>query len=298
MSIFFFYVTFVEIFVSIMQQQSHPILYRLNRIIFGTTTREGRIFDIILLIAITLSMLVVVFESVNNLPDSYRKFLWATEWVFTTLFTIEYVLRIMVSTKKSAYIFSYMGIIDLLSIVPTYISLFLPGGQFLTVVRGLRLLRIFRILKMIQYVKEIQMILQSIRKSLPKISIFMLFIAILVVILGTLMYVVEGNSNGFKDIPNSIYWAIVTLSTVGYGDITPITPLGKIIASIIMLTGYGIIAVPSGILTAEIILEKKETEKKERWSNKNNNHQQCNTCKTKQVMSNYCHNCGSKMSLK
>jgi voltage-gated potassium channel len=270
---------------------------RLYTIIFGTTTRAGRLFDIVLLFLIMGSIIVVVMESITQLPPHYLTVLHYLEWFFTLLFSIEYLLRIYVSHKKLAYIFSYMGIIDLLSIVPTYISLFLPGGQFLTVVRGLRLLRVFRILKMIHYVKQIQIILHSIRRSIPKISIFMLFIAILVVILGTLMYVVEGNSNGFKDIPNSIYWAIVTLSTVGYGDITPVTPLGKIIASVIMLTGYGIIAVPSGILTAEMVLERKATAKKKAKKEKQQQKTTCTACGNKELLGAYCHVCGQKAEL-
>lgn len=231
---------------------------KLRIVIFGTNTKAGRRFDLILLWVILLSIIVVIIESVASIHSAYEKELMIVEWAFTIVFSIEYILRIWISNKPSKYIFSFMGVIDLLSILPTFLSLLFVGGQYFMVVRGLRLLRIFRILKMVNYLKEIRVLLNSLKNSLPKIGIFMLFILILVTILGSLMYVIEGNENGFKDIPNSIYWAIVTLATVGYGDITPITPLGKILASVIILIGYGIIAVPTGIITSEIIKEGRK----------------------------------------
>lgn len=235
---------------------------KLHEIIFKTDTKAGRRFDIWLLYLILISILIVVIESVQTIKESHSLLFYTLEWIITVVFTLEYILRLYAAKDKKKYFLSYMGIIDLISFLPTYIGLLLPGGQYFLVVRGLRLLRVFRILKMINYIKEIGVLLQSIKNSWPKISIFMLFILILVTILGSIMYVIEGPSSGFTDIPNSIYWAIVTLATVGYGDITPVSPLGKIIASVIILIGYGIIAVPTGIITTEIIKEGRKQENK------------------------------------
>jgi len=267
----------------------------LRVIIFGTNTKAGRRFDLILLWVILLSIFVVIIESVVSIHSKFEKELVILEWVFTIVFTMEYFIRIWISRKPIRYILSYMGIIDLLSILPTFLSLLFVGGQYFLVVRGLRLLRVFRILKMVNYLKEIRVLINSLKNSLPKIGIFMLFILILVTILGSLMYVIEGNENGFKDIPNSIYWAIVTLATVGYGDITPITPLGKILASIIILIGYGIIAVPTGIITSEIIKEGKrdvEELKKEKEVQP-----KCANCSFVQIdtKAKFCSRCGNKL---
>lgn len=269
--------------------------YKLHQIIFKTDTKAGRRFDIGLLWLILTSILIVVLESVQTLRNEYHIVFYSLEWIITILFTLEYFLRIYVAKNRMRYVFSYIGFIDLISFLPTYISLLLPGGQYFLVVRGLRLLRIFRILKMVNYIKEIGVLLQSIKNSWPKISIFMLFILILVTILGSIMYLIEGPSNGFTDIPNSIYWAIVTLATVGYGDITPVSPLGKIIASFIILIGYGIIAVPTGIITTEIIKEGRKQENKTK--SKQTGCSKCTTCQYYQPDLNgiFCSRCGTKL---
>ncbi len=268
---------------------------KLHEIIFKTDTKAGRRFDIWLLYFILISILIVVIESVQTIKDNYRLLFYTLEWTVTIIFTLEYILRLYAAKDKKKYFLSYMGIIDLISFLPTYIGLLFPGGQYFLVVRGLRLLRVFRILKMANYIKEIGVLLQSIKNSWPKISIFMLFIIILVTILGSTMYVIEGPSNGFTDIPNSIYWAIVTLATVGYGDITPVSPLGKIIASVVILIGYGIIAVPTGIITTEIIKESRKQENKNKSKQPGN--KQCISCQYYQPDLNgiFCSRCGTKL---
>jgi voltage-gated potassium channel len=268
---------------------------KLHEIIFKTDTKAGRRFDIWLLYFILISILIVVIESVQIIKDNYSLLFYTLEWTVTIIFTLEYILRLYAAKDKKKYFLSYMGIIDLISFLPTYIGLLFPGGQYFLVVRGLRLLRVFRILKMANYIKEIGVLLQSIKNSWPKISIFMLFIIILVTILGSTMYVIEGPSNGFTDIPNSIYWAIVTLATVGYGDITPVSPLGKIIASVVILIGYGIIAVPTGIITTEIIKESRKQENKNKSKQPGN--KQCISCQYYQPDLNgiFCSRCGTKL---
>ncbi len=268
---------------------------KLHEIIFKTDTKAGRRFDIWLLYFILISILIVVIESVQTIKDNYSLLFYTLEWTVTIIFTLEYILRLYAAKDKKKYFLSYMGIIDLISFLPTYIGLLFPGGQYFLVVRGLRLLRVFRILKMANYIKEIGVLLQSIKNSWPKISIFMLFIIILVTILGSTMYVIEGPSNGFTDIPNSIYWAIVTLATVGYGDITPVSPLGKIIASFVILIGYGIIAVPTGIITTEIIKEGRKQENKNKSKQPGN--KQCISCQYYQPDLNgiFCSRCGTKL---
>ena len=268
---------------------------KLHEIIFKTDTKAGRRFDIWLLYFILISILIVVIESVQTIKDNYSLLFYTLECTVTIIFTLEYILRLYAAKDKKKYFLSYMGIIDLISFLPTYIGLLFPGGQYFLVVRGRRLLRVFRILKMANYIKEIGVLLQSIKNSWPKISIFMLFIIILVTILGSTMYVIEGPSNGFTDIPNSIYWAIVTLATVGYGDITPVSPLGKIIASVVILIGYGIIAVPTGIITTEIIKESRKQENKNKSKQPGN--KQCISCQYYQPDLNgiFCSRCGTKL---
>lgn len=229
---------------------------RLHRIIFGTDTREGRLFDISLMIFITLSVLVVFLDSMRIIHESAGKLLFIAEWIFTIIFTIEYIFRIITTRKPFSYIFSFYGIIDLLSVLPSYLSLIFTGGQLLIVIRTLRLLRIFRVLKLGRYLWASSFLLVALKESRHKLTVFLWFIIIIVVVMGSIMYLVEGPENGFTNIPDSIYWAIVTLTTVGYGDISPMTPLGKFIASIIMIIGYGVIAVPTGIFTAELARTK------------------------------------------
>ncbi len=225
---------------------------RLHEIIFEADTRAGRLFDLILLWLIVASVVVVMLESISSLREDFGEAFYYIEWIFTVLFTIEYILRLISVRRPLAYAFSFFGVIDLLAIVPGYLSLLLPGTQYLLTIRILRLLRIFRILKLAEYISEARVITTALRASRRKISVFMLAVLSIVTVVGSLMYVVEGEQNGFTDIPTSIYWAIVTLTTVGYGDLSPKTPLGKMLASIVMIMGYAIIAVPTGIVTAEL----------------------------------------------
>ena len=220
--------------------------------IFEADTKAGKRFDVILLIAILASVLVVMLESVPSLDQQYGQFFRVIEWMFTIFFTIEYGLRLYSVYRPMKYATSFFGIIDLLSILPSYLSIIFFGTQSLMIVRGLRLLRVFRIFKLANFLVEGQIIIAALRSSRAKISVFVIFILIMVSIFGSIMYLVEGSSNPeFDSIPRSIYWAIVTLTTVGYGDISPDTPIGQFIAAIIMISGYSIIAVPTGIVTAE-----------------------------------------------
>lgn len=225
---------------------------RLYTIIFEADTRAGRRFDQLLLIAIVASLLTVMLESVASIRASHGTLLFVLDWAFTLLFTAEYVVRLLCVPRPLRYARSLFGIIDLLSILPLYIGLVVPEGRFLTDIRILRLLRIFRVLNMPRYLDEARELRSAMLASRRKIMVFLFSVVLMVILLGTLMYVVEGEENGFTSIPVSIYWAVVTLTTVGFGDITPKTPLGQMLASVVMILGYGIIAVPTGIVTAEI----------------------------------------------
>ncbi len=226
--------------------------YTLFEIIFEADTPLGKMFDIALLVVILLSVLAVMLESVSQISLAYGELLTAFEWIFTGLFTLEYILRIYSIRRPWNYIFSFFGVIDLLAIAPTYLSLLFSGTHVLAVIRVFRLLRIFRIFKLARYLSEASMLLRALRASRPKITVFLFFVLTLVVIVGSLMYLIEGPEHGFTSIPTSIYWAIVTLTTVGYGDITPMTMLGKFLAGLVMIMGYGIIAVPTGIVSVEL----------------------------------------------
>ncbi|NBL64269.1 ion transporter [Flavobacterium sp. NST-5] len=231
---------------------------RVNIIIHGVNTPAGRLFDIILLGLILLSVVLVALESVKSLDIIYHNFFIVSEWIITIFFSIEYILRIISSRKPLRYIFSFYGIIDFISILPMYLSFFAPSTKTLAIVRALRLLRLFRILNLVQFSGSASQLRLAINASRTKIIVFVYFVFILSILLGTIMYVVESPDSGFTSIPTSIYWCIVTLTTVGYGDIAPITPLGKAIASFIMILGYGIIAVPTGIVTAELATSGKK----------------------------------------
>ncbi len=234
---------------------------RLYIIIFRADTFYGRLFDEVLLALILFSVAVVMVESVTGIREQYNLTLLRIEWFVTLLFLVEYILRIICSPRPAKYIFSFFGIIDLLAILPTLISFFLPGLQPLIVVRALRLLRIYRILKLTHFIRASQGLILALKSSFRKIFIFMIFVLILVLLLGSVMYVVEGGQNGFYNIPLSIYWAVITLTTVGYGDIVPVTALGKFIATFIMLLGYSIIAIPTGIVSSEITKERAKEKK-------------------------------------
>ena len=225
---------------------------RLREIIFGYRTNAGKKFDIILLLVIIISVISVILDSDKDIHKKYGEILNVLEWTFTIFFTVEYILRIYCSSKRKAYIFSFMGIIDLLSIIPTYLVVFYAPIGSLIDIRILRLIRIFRIFKLSPYLRSGHTMQIALRSSRPKIIVFMLSISLIVVVLGTLMYIIEGQQNGFDNIPKSIYWAVVTLTTVGYGDVVPITWFGQTISAFIMILGYAIIAVPTGIVTAEL----------------------------------------------
>tara|TARA_B100001109_G_scaffold255767_1_gene260679 strand:- start:4335 stop:5186 length:852 start_codon:yes stop_codon:yes gene_type:complete len=233
---------------------------RMHEIIFEADTPAGKLFDVILLWAIVLSVFAVMLETVESFSDRHREGMIITEWVFTILFTIEYVLRLLSVGKPLKYATSFMGIIDLLSILPTYISLFVAGPQYLLVIRTIRLLRVFRVLKLSRYVSEAQVLVKALKASFAKITVFIGAVVVLVLIMGTVMYIIEGPEHGFTSIPTSVYWTIVTITTVGYGDIAPQTTLGQTIASLVMLLGYGIIAVPTGIVTSELSRTNKGEE--------------------------------------
>ncbi|WP_369972212.1 ion transporter [Psychroserpens sp. XS_ASV72] len=224
---------------------------KLHEIIYEADTPAGKLFDIILLIAILASIVLVMLESINSFDTKYHTFLNISEWIITILFTLEYIARIISVKKPIRYIFSFYGIIDFLSTVPKYISLILAGTHALIALRALRLLRVFRILKLARYLGASNHLANAIKASRAKIAVFLFAVLIASVIFGTIMYMVEGEENGFTNIPKSVYWCIVTLTTVGFGDIAPATPLGQFIATIIMILGYGIIAVPTGIVSAE-----------------------------------------------
>jgi voltage-gated potassium channel len=224
----------------------------LHEVIFEAETPAGRAFDVALIGLILLSVLAVMLESVSAIRERYGAELNVAEWAFTLLFTLEYILRFLSVRRPLRYAISFFGVVDLLAIIPTYLSLLIPGSHYLLVVRILRLLRVFRVLKLAEYLTEADVLMRALRASRRKISVFLLTVLTLVVVIGALLYVVEGEENGFTSIPVSIYWAVVTLTTVGYGDISPKTPLGQGLAVLVMITGYGIIAVPTGIVTVEI----------------------------------------------
>lgn len=262
---------------------------KLYDIIFGADTRPGKKFDVALLVIILFSILIVILESVPRYETRYGDILRAIEWGVTIVFTLEYILRIMVVKRPFAYIFSFYGIIDLLSVIPTYLGIFFVGTQSLVVIRALRLLRIFRVLKLSRYTSEGATIIRALRASREKISIFIFAVLTLVIIIGTIMYLIEGSASGFTSIPKGIYWAIVTLTTVGYGDIAPLTNLGQFIASFVMILGYAIIAVPTGIVTAEFAREKRAESQSGKC---------CSSCLKEghEEDAEYCRFCGEKLS--
>jgi len=229
---------------------------KLYNIIFTTNGRYAYLFDVWLLIFILLSCLGVILESVPGIQSSYGAILYVFEWFFTIMFTIEYFLRIYSAKNRFKYIVSAWGIIDLLAIIPTYLATVYPPIRVLLDIRILRLIRVFRVFKLKKYVTSGNTMMIALEKSRPKILAFLLFVLLISIVLGSLMYVIEGQKNGFDTLPDSIYWAIVTLTTVGYGDVVPVTILGKVVASLIMILGYGIIAVPTGIVSAEIVEER------------------------------------------
>jgi voltage-gated potassium channel len=234
---------------------------KLHDIIFGINSKSGRAFDVTLLIFIIASVLIVMFESVPEWSRAYEDQLFYFDWAFTIAFTLEYLIRIWVSDKPLKYIFSWWGIIDLVSVIPTYLALFVSGYTAIRAVRALRLLRVFRILKLPRFTSESQALAHSLKASYYKIIVFLFFVVMMMVLAGTLMYVIEGGEHGFESIPASIYWAIVTTTTVGYGDLVPTTDLGKMLSSVMMILGYVIIAVPTGLISVEMSKYKSDGKK-------------------------------------
>lgn len=226
-------------------------------IVFEADTPAGRAFDLTLIFFILLSVVLVMLDSIPDIHDQFGVWLLAGEWLITVLFTMEYLLRLFVARRPGRYAWSFYGVVDLLSILPTYLGILFPGMHFLTTVRILRILRIFRILKMVQFLGEGNNLWQALKRSRHKITVFLTTVLTVVIVVGSLMYLIEGSGSGFTSIPKSIYWAIVTMTTVGYGDIAPTTPLGQIVASLLMIVGYGIIAVPTGIVTSEMMRPTK-----------------------------------------
>ena len=265
----------------------HSLKHHLYIIIFGTHTRAGRIFDISLLVAIIASLVVLILESLPMMTN-WSQELRYIEYTFTALFTIEYLLRLYCSPNPKSYATSFYGVVDLLAILPTYLAILIPSASFMGVVRLLRVMRIFRILKLVRYLQDSNILLRSLLMARRKILIFFSTVGILVTIFGSLIFVIEGPENGFTSIPHSIYWAIVTITTVGYGDMVPQTALGKAIASLTMLLGYSILAVPTGIITAEL-------------SNEMNSHKElvkCPNCNRSGHDSDaiYCKHCASELA--
>lgn len=226
--------------------------HTLHEVIFEADTPAGKAFDVVLLVFIGLSVLAVMLESVAEIEARYGTWLRRAEWTFTILFTVEYVLRLASVERAAAYAFSFYGIVDVLAIIPTYLSIIFAGSQSLIVVRALRLLRAFRVLKLAQYVSEARMLRRALIASARKITVFLGAVLTLVLVVGAVMYLIEGEESGFTSIPQTIYWTIVTMTTVGYGDVVPQTVWGKALASAVMITGYGIIAVPTGIVSVEL----------------------------------------------
>lgn len=260
---------------------------KIHTIIFEANTFWGKTFDVVLLVMIVISIVILMLESVQSINDEYYTFFNYIEWILTILFTIEYILRLYSVKKPIKYAASFYGLIDLLAILPSYLEIFFAGSHFFLIIRVMRLLRVFRIFKLVRFMDESNTLAYSLRKSWPKISYFLFFIILTVCVIGTVMYLIEGGhpSSGFKNIPVSIYWCIVTLTTVGYGDISPITPLGQFLASVIMILGYSIIAVPTGIVTAEI----------SRHGDSEDMHTQvCQYCSEETHLpdAKYCHQCG------
>lgn len=271
--------------------RNRPLKLKIHEVIFESDTFSGKLFDVILLIFIFLSIIVLMLESVDYYNLKYHDLFISVEWFFTIIFSIEYLLRIYSTKRPIGYIYSFYGIIDLLSILPFYLSFFVQGSNFFLIFRVMRLMRIFRIFKLVQFMNARDIIAYSLRASWRKISYFLFFIILIVCVIGTLMYLIEGRypESGFDNIPISVYWCIVTLTTVGYGDISPVTPLGRFLASVIMILGYSIIAVPTGIVTAELSKPKGH----EDLMNEN----VCRNCTEENHLPDavFCHKCGHKL---
>jgi voltage-gated potassium channel len=262
---------------------------RLFDIVFGYDTPAGKLFDIALIAFILVSVSAALADSVASIHVAYGPWLYRLEWLFTILFTLEYLLRLYISPDKKRYMFSFYGIIDLCSILPTYIAFLFPAAAYLIVIRIMRVLRIFRILKLFRYMGEANLLFTALLQARRKILVFLFSVVVLIVIFGAIMFIIEGPANGFNNIPQSIYWAIVTITTVGYGDIAPHTALGQFVAAIAMICGYAIIAVPTGIIGAELM---QEVQRRDREAD--SQQRQCESCKATDhdLDARYCKYCG------
>lgn len=263
----------------------------IHEIIFEADTRAGKAFDIALLILIGLSIIVVALETVESINARYSQLFLILEWTLTILFSLEYVLRIYSILKPWKYILSFYGIVDLLSILPTYLSLFFTGSHYLVTIRALRFLRVFRVLKLGNYLAESKILVTAIQNSRTKIIVFLGAVLTVVLIIGSAMYLIEGDAgSGFTSIPRSLYWAIVTITTVGYGDIAPVTPLGQFLSAVLMIMGYGVLAVPTGIVSVELSHAQADAERKL-------NTQSCPSCSREghDTDAEYCKFCGSEL---
>lgn len=262
----------------------------LAHVVFESNDRASKNFDIALLVTIFGSIIVAVLDSVQSLHDTFGEWFYRLELGFTLLFTIEYMMRVWLTSKTLKYVSSFYGIVDLLAILPVYLSFFVANTHLLSVIRALRLLRVIRILKLGRYLAEADFLRESLKASATKIQLFLFTVLTIVLVMGTLMFVIEGPESGFTSIPVSMYWAIVTLTTVGFGDITPITPLGQLMASLIMLIGYAIIAVPTGIVSSEMAKRKKPEHFEKLKS--------CTSCSFEQIEEDdkYCRKCGNKIN--
>ncbi len=265
---------------------------KMHRVIFEADTPGGRAFDVIILILIVISVLTLMMESVEGFNTEYASLLKSVEWLVTVLFTIEYALRIYVLKKPWRYIFSFWGVVDFLATIPSYVALFYGGANYLVVLRALRLIRVFRIMDLGPYIGEAHNLSTALKASRAKILVFLLAVITLSIVLGTVMFWVEGAENGFTSIPKSVYWTIVTLTTVGYGDIAPQTSWGQLIASIVMVMGYGIIAVPTGIVSAEYTQASRDNPKL------STNTQSCRNCLADHHSdgASHCYSCGESLS--
>ncbi|WP_133407459.1 ion transporter [Parashewanella tropica] len=269
------------------QTESSDLQLTLRKVIFGTDTFAGRVFDIGLIVCIIASVSLLLLDTIDAVNQQYGELFRILEWGFTVAFTIEYGLRLYCSSNRWSYFRSFYGVVDLLSILPSYLMLIFPGASFTLVIRVLRLFRVFRVLKLIRYLSEGNLLLRAMLQSSRKIFVFFFSVSLIILVLGAIMYEVEGPENGFTSIPTSIYWTVVTITTVGYGDITPHTHLGKGIAAFTMLLGYSIIAIPTGILTAEISQE----------IGKHRDLRSCSNCSTTghETKAHYCYNCGAEL---
>ncbi len=271
-------------------REQTPLQRQFYRVIFGTETPAGKWFDICLIVVILASVMVVMLDSIPDYHQDYARLFLQIEWGFTLLFTLEYLIRLWCAPNRKGYALSIYGVVDLLALLPTYISLFLPQAASLLIIRLLRILRIFRVLRLLSLLDEANDLARALHNSTRKIFVFFSLMIILATIFGCLIYVIEGPEHGFNSIPHSIYWAIVTITTVGYGDVTPMTPLGQALASVGMLIGYAVIAVPTGIVTAELTLSQRLNKERSIRASRN-----CTTCAQVETdpTAHYCRHCGS-----